>query len=324
MISSSIDHVCTRGDLGHGPGCARAVDLAARGVYRLGMAARPVWKGAISFGLVNIPISLYLAVESQKRTSFHLLHKEDHGRVRYRKVCEVDGEELGTEDIVRGYEVEKGSYIEITDEDLEEIDIGIEKAISIERFVQADEIDSFYFDRPYFLEPSRGAERSYALLHRALEESGRIGVARVVFRDRESIAALRPRGRALVLQTLRFATQLRSDQGLHLPSGEAAEVPEEQLELARLLIDRLAGPWEPEIWEDRYEAAVERLIARKLEGRPVPAAAPRAPAEVVDLAEILRKSLGEAALPARGEIRAKERPAARTKRGRSSTGRKKS
>src|SRR5690606_10914085 len=143
-------------------------------------------------------------------------------------------------------------------EDLESIDIGIEKAIAIERFVGREEIDTFYFDRPYFLEPSRGAERSYALLHRALEESGRIGLARVVFRDRENLAALRPRGRALALQTLRFEAQLRSDRGLNLPSGEAAEVPQDQLELAGLLIDRLAGPWEPERWEDRYEAALER------------------------------------------------------------------
>lgn len=290
-------------------------------VYRLGMAARPIWKGAISFGLVNIPVSLYLAVESQTRTSFHLLHKEDHGRIRYRKVCELDGEEVGSDEIVRGYEYEKGAYVEITNEDLEAIDIGIEKAITIERFVDREAIDSFYFDRPYFLEPSRGAERSYALLHRALEESGRIGVARVVFRDRENLAALRPRGRALSLQTLRFAAELRSDQALNLPSGEAAEVPEEQLELAGLLIDRLAGPWEPERWEDRYEAALQRMIARKLEGLPVPAAAPRPPAEVVDLAEILRRSLER---PAKGEIRAEEKPAARKSKARSSTRRKKS
>lgn len=291
-------------------------------VYRWGMAARPVFKGAISFGLVNIPVSLYLAVESRSRTSFHLLHKKDHGRVRYRKVCEIDGQELDASEIVRGYEVEKGSYLEITDEDLESIDIGMEKAIAIERFVGADEIDAFYFDRPYFLEPGRGAERSYALLHRALEESGRVGIARVVFRDRENIAALAPRGKALALQTLRFAAQVRDDQGLRLPSGEAAEVPAEQLELASLLIDRLAGPWEPEIWEDRYEAALERLIARKLEGRPLPSPAPRAPAEVVDLAEILRRSLGEKR-PERGALRTGERSAARRKRSPHSTSGKK-
>jgi len=284
--------------------------------------ARPVWKGAISFGLVNIPVSLYLAAKSQ-RTSFHQLHAPDHGRIRYRKICELEGKEVPSEEIVRGYEYEKGSYVEITDEDLEGIDIGVERAISIERFVEEGEIDAFYFDRPYFLEPGKGAERSYALLHRALVESGRVGVARVVFRDRESVAALRPRGRALALHTLRFAAEIRSDEGLHLPSGEAAEVPDEQLELARLLVDRLAGPWEPEMWEDRYEAALERLIARKLEGLPIPSARPRPPAEVVDLAEILRRSLAEKA-PAEGEIRTKERAAARRKKAPSSTGRKRS
>jgi DNA end-binding protein Ku len=285
--------------------------------------ARPVWKGAISFGLVNIPVSLYLAAKSQ-RTSFHQLHAPDHGRIRYRKICELEGKEVPSEEIVRGYEFEKDSYVEITDEDLEGIDIGVERAISIERFVEEKEIDAFYFDRPYFLEPAKGAERSYALLHRALLESGRVGVARVVFRDRESVAALRPRGRALVLHTLRFAADLRSEEGLHLPSGEAAEVPEEQLELARLLVDRLAGPWEPEQWEDRYEAALERLIARKLEGLPIPAARPRPPAEVVDLAEILRRSLAEKAPAEKGEIRAKERASARRKRAPSSSGKKRS
>lgn len=301
----------------------RRVVWAPRCVYPLTMAARPIWKGAISFGLVNIPISLYLAVESQTRTSFHLLHKEDHGRIRYRKVCERDGEEVGSDEIVRGYEYEKGAYVEVSNEDLEAIDIGIEKAITIERFVDREAIDSFYLERPYFLEPARGAERSYALLHRALEASGRTGVARVVFRDRENLAALRPRGRALALQTLRFEAQIRSDQGLKLPAGEAAEVPDDQLELAGLLIDRLSGPWEPERFEDRYEAAVERLIARKLEGLPAPRAQPRAPAEVVDLADMLRRSLGEDR-PAKGALRTEERSAARKSGARTSTRRKKS
>lgn len=276
------------------------------------MALRPVWKGAISFGLVNIPVSLYLAVQSE-RTSFRLLHKPDHGRIRYRKVCEIDGQEVPSDEIVRGYEYEKDAYVEVTDEDLESIDIGLERAISIERFVDGGSIDSFYFDRPYFLEPSRGAERSYALLRQAMEQSGKIGIARIVFRDRESLAALRPRGRGLALETLRFATQVRVDEGLHLPTGEAAEVPQDQVELALLLIDRLVGPWEPERWEDRYEEALERLIARKLEGLPAPPPAPARKAEVVDLAEILRRSLEkEGGKPAAaGRIRVREPEAAK-------------
>ena len=283
------------------------------------MVARPVWKGAISFGLVNIPVSLYLAVKSH-RTSFHLLHAPDQGRIRYRKFCELEDREVPSEEIVRGFEYGKGAYVEITDEDLDTIDIGIEKAISIERFVEEGEIDAFYFDRPYYLEPGKGAERPYALLHRAMRETGRVGVARVVFRDRESLAAVRPRGRALALHTLHFADEVRSDEGLHLPSGEAAEVPEDQLELARLLVDRLAGPWEPEQWEDRYEAALERLIARKLEGIPAPAARLRPPAKVVDLAEMLRRSLAQQG-PEKGGIRAP--PQASARRGRTSSTRRK-
>lgn len=276
------------------------------------MALRPIWKGAISFGLVNIPVSLYLAVQSE-RTSFRLLHQKDHGRIRYKKVCEIEGEEVPADEIVRGYEYEKGAYVEVTDEDLEGIDIGLERAISIERFVDGDAIDSFYFDRPYFLEPGRGAERSYALLSRALVESGKVGIARIVFRDRESLAALRPKGPLLTLETLRFATQVRHAEGLHLPSGEAAEVPRDQLELALLLVDRLVGPWEPELWQDRYEEALERLISRKLEGLPAQPPAPARVAEVVDLAEILRRSLREegGAPPTEGRARSEGRVEAR-------------
>lgn len=288
------------------------------------MAMRPIWKGAISFGLVNIPVSLYLAVQSE-RTSFHLLHAKDGGRIRYRKVCEVEGEEVPTDEIVRGYEYQKGEFVEITDEDLEGIDIGLERAVSIERFVDRGDIDSFYFDRPYFLEPAKGAERSYALLRQALEKSGKVGIARVVFRDRESLAALRPRGRALVLETLRFANEVRTDRALRLPEEEAEEVPKEQEELALLLVDRLVGPWAPEEFEDRYEAALGRMIARKLEGLPMPTPRPLPAAEVVDLAEILRKSLAREASGGRerGAIRAREPQAAKVGGGKRATTRRK-
>ncbi len=255
------------------------------------MAMRPTWKGSISFGLVNIPVSLYLATQSE-RISFHMLHAKDHGRVRYKRVCEIDGEEVPWGETIKGYEYEKGAYLPIENEDLESIDIGIAHTIDIRQFVEAAAIEPAFYDRPYFLEPARGGERAYALLREALIQSGKVGIARIVFRDRESLASVRPRGDGLALETLRFAAELRDDSSLRHPSGESARISAQQLELAQLLIDRLSGPWDPAAYQDRYDEAVERMIERKLEGRPAPEAPARAPpGQVIDLAKILRRSL---------------------------------
>ncbi|WP_373048468.1 Ku protein [Vulgatibacter sp.] len=270
------------------------------------MAMRPIWKGSISFGLVNIPVSIYLAARSE-RVGFKMLHAPDQGRIHYKRVCEVDGEEVPWEEIVKGYEYAKGRYVEITDEDLESIDIGLARTVDIVQFVDQEEIDPVFYDKPYFLEPTKGAERAYALLREALVRSGKVGIARVVFREREYLAAVRPRGEALALDTMRFATELRDQGELHLPAGAATELPEKQIDLALMLVEQLTAPWDPDKYADRYQEAVQRMIDRKLEGLPLPAAAP-APAtgEVIDLAEILRRSL-EQARPGGGE--AEERPA---------------
>ena len=271
------------------------------------MAMRPIWKGSITFGLVNIPVNLYLAAKSE-RVSFHMLHAKDQGRIRYKRVCELDGEEVGWDEIVKGYEYARGEYVEITNEDLDSIDIGLQRAVDIVQFVDSEEIDPIYYDRPYYLEPVRGAERSYALLLEALRRSGKVGIARVVFREREYLCAVRPRGDAIGLDTMRFASEVRAATDLHLPSGEATRVEDSQIDLALLLIDRLAAPWEPERYEDRYQEAVSRLIERKLEGVELPKAAPAPRAgKVIDLAEVLRRSLEEAEAeekPKRGERRA--------------------
>lgn len=281
------------------------------------MAMRPIWKGSISFGLVNIPVSLYLAAKSE-RTSFRMLHAKDRGRIQFKRFCEVEGKEVPWEEIVKGYEYAPGEYVEIADEDLESIDIGLERTVDIVQFVDPGEIDPFFYDRPYLLEPARGAERAYALLREALVRSGKVGIARVVFREREYLAAVRPKGEAIALDTMRFAAEIRDESELRLPSGAATELPEQQVELALMLIDRLVAPWQPEAFTDRYEEAVDRMIERKLEGKPVPAIRPAAPpGKVVDLAEVLRRSLERAGKmtaeagaeapsrrPARGERRA--------------------
>ena len=265
------------------------------------MAMRPIWKGSISFGLVNIPVSLYLAAKSE-RVSFKMLHAPDQGRIHYKRVCEVDGQEVPWEEIVKGYEYARGQYVEITDEDLESIDIGLARTVDIVQFVDQAEIDPVFYDKPYFLEPTKGAERAYALLREALVRSGKVGIARVVFREREYLAAVRPRGEALAMDTMRFASELRDQGELHLPGGAATDLPEKQIDLALMLVEQLSAPWDATAYEDRYQEAVQRMIERKLEGLPLPAAAPAVPTgEVIDLAEILRRSLEQARAPAKEE-----------------------
>lgn len=293
------------------------------------MAMRPIWKGSISFGLVNIPVSLYLAAKSE-RVSFKMLHAPDQGRIHYKRVCEVDEQEVPWDEIVKGYEYQRGEYVEINDEDLDGIDIGLSHVVDIVQFVDGVEIDPVFYDKPYYLEPSRGSERAYSLLREALVRSGKVGIARVVFREREYLAAVRPRGEMLGLDTMRFAAEIRDPAELHRPTGAAGDLPEQQMDLAMLLIDQLTAPWQPEAFTDRYQEAVSRMIDRKLQGLPAPtrAAAPRR-GEVIDLAEILRQSLaraqqdagavpavseetgteGEAEEAAREAPRAKKRPA---------------
>lgn len=295
------------------------------------MAMRPTWRGSISFGLVNIPVSLYLAAKSE-RVSFKMLHAPDQGRIHYKRVCEVDGEEVPWDEIVKGYEFRRGEYVEITDEDLDAIDIGLSQVIDIQQFVQSSEIDPVFYDKPYYIEPGRGAERAYALLREALLRSGKVGIARVVFREREYLAAVRPRGEGLALDTMRFASEIRDTGDLHLPAGAAADVADQQIDLAMMLIDQLSAPWDPEAFTDRYQEAISRMIDRKLEGLPAPARpAARPVGEIVDLAEILRQSLaraqgqgeagGEEAAPERGERRAPAPSrAARTARATGSSG----
>lgn len=273
----------------------------------LPMAMRPIWKGSISFGLVNIPVSLYLAAKSE-RVSFKMLHAEDQGRIHYKRVCEIDGQEVPWDEIVKGYEYAKGRYVPIDDEDLESIDIGLARTVDIVQFVEQAEIDPVFYDKPYFLEPVRGAERAYALLREALVRSGKVGIARVVFREREYLAAVRPRGDVLAMDTMRFAAELRDAGELHLPSGAATDLPDKQVDLALMLIEQLSAPWDPEAWTDRYQEAVQRMIERKLQGLPMPeVTAPAPTGEVIDLAEILRRSLEQAGAeekPPAGERRA--------------------
>jgi len=285
---------------------------------------RPIWTGSISFGLVNIPVKLYLAARSE-RFSFRMLHEKDHGPVQFRRFCSVEEREIPYEEIVRGFEFEKGRFVVIEDEDFERLERGPVRTVDIQQFVPAEQLNPMLFESPYYLEPVKGAERAYALLREALRRSGKVGISRVVLREREYLAAVHLADEALVLSTLRYATEVRDAGSLNIPEA-GLQLSEKQVDLAMLLVDQLSGDFQPESFKDDYHERVALMIQQKLEGVPAPERAPPGPpAQMVDLADVLQRSIDEAkrraapanaptTLPAEGEKRAPRHAAARSTR----------
>src|SRR5688572_23364552 len=233
--------------------------------------ARPLWKGAVAFGLVTVPVGLYSATERAEKLSFHLLHKKDGARIDYKRFCEKEDKEVPWSEIVKGYEYAKGRYVVLTDEDFEKAQTPATQAFDIRVFVSADEIDFLYFDTPYYLAPlGKGAAKTYALLRDALEESGRVGVGTIVLRQREHLAALEPSGSALVLTTMRFAHEVRPPRALDLPKARHGYQANE-LKLARQLIDALAAKWDPTDYKDTYTDVLKQVIRRKIGGKEIAA-----------------------------------------------------
>jgi DNA end-binding protein Ku len=253
---------------------------------------RAIWKGNISFALVSIPISLFSATR-RNELAFHYLHKKDMSTVSYRRFCDAEGTEVPWEEITRGYEYEKDQYVEITDEDLEKADVELTKTIQIQEFVREDEIDPVYFDKPYYLEPQKGGERAYALMREALAESKRVGIARVVLKSREHLAAVKAVGNMMTLQTMRFAHEIVDASSLNLPSK--AEVSKKEMDLAHTLIDSMSDTFDPNRYKDDYYEKVMDVIRMKVAGVAPEAPAPAGPrpAKVVDLMEVLKQSLNE-------------------------------
>jgi len=254
---------------------------------------RAIWKGNISFALVSIPISLFSATRKNE-LSFHYLHKKDMSPVSYKRFCDTEDVEVPWEEITRGYEYEKGQYIEITDEDLDKADIELTKAIQIVEFVHEDEIDPLYFDKPYYLEPQKGGERAYALMRDALAESKKVGIAKVVLKSREHLAAVKSIGNMMTLQTMRFAHEIVDAGSLNLP--QKAEISKKEMDLANTLIDSMSDRFDARKYKDDYYDKVLSLIQMKVAGvsPAAPAAVGPGPAKVVDLMEILKQSLTEA------------------------------
>jgi DNA end-binding protein Ku len=257
--------------------------------------ARAIWKGQISFGLVNVPVSLYSA-EQRKDLSFRLLDSRDSSRIRYERINEETGEEVPWDKVVKGYEYESGNYVLLSEEELETAAPALTKTIDIVQFVDKDDIDPMYFDKPYFLAPVKGSEKGYALLRDAMRKMDRAGIAQVVIRARGHIAALMPHEEALVLELLRFQDELRGVEEFDITAraGRGAGWNKE-LKLAEQLITGMTGDWRPEDYADEYRAAVKALINRRIKagdteevGEPEPVEAePR----TVNFMEALKESL---------------------------------
>jgi DNA end-binding protein Ku len=257
-----------------------------------------MWKGALSFGLVSIPVGMYPAT-TREDLSFRQLHAKDRSPISYRRFCVEENVEVPWAEIAKGYEYEKGEFVVMTQEDFDKAGVEATQTIDIRDFVPAEEIDFAYFEQPYYLEPQKTGAKAYALLRAALKRSGRIGVATVVLRQREHLAAVKVAGDVLMLTTMRFAHEIVPPTELAVPRGEAG-LDKREIDLALQLVDTLAGSFEPEKYHDQYRDALLKAIERKVEGREiaVPTAARKPPTKVVDLMHALEASLKAA--PARG------------------------
>jgi DNA end-binding protein Ku len=251
---------------------------------------RAIWKGAVTFGLVTVPVSLYSATRSND-LAFRLLHKKDTSPIDYRRFCEAEDVEVDWKDIVKGYEYDKGRFVVLTDEDFTRARVPATQTIEILDFVPGAEIDFSYFEHPYWLEPTKPGRKGYALLRAALEQSERVGIGKLVLRQREHLAALRPAGKGLMLTTMRFAHEIAPADSLDLPDGRGAD--KRELELALRLVDSLAGEWKPERYKDEYREVLLKAIEQKMRGKPIRGPAAAKPAKVIDLMTALRRSLQE-------------------------------
>ncbi|MCI0153505.1 Ku protein [Dermacoccus nishinomiyaensis] len=260
---------------------------------------RAIWKGAVSFGLVNVPVRLYSATENHD-VQFRQVHEKDGGRIKYQRVCSIDGEQVAYSDIAKGYETPEGQMVVLTDADLADLPLVTSKEIAVDRFVPAEQISPLVLDKVYYLEPDKAALKPYALLRSALEESGRVAVVTVSLRTRVTVAVLRVEGKAIVLQTLLWPDEVREPDFAVLEAK--AEVTDSEQAMAAMLVESLSGDFDPEAYEDTYEQAVREVVEAKLAGGEVkePEDKPEESAEVVDLLAALQASV-DRAKKARGE-----------------------
>ncbi|WP_189223630.1 non-homologous end joining protein Ku [Saccharothrix coeruleofusca] len=278
---------------------------------------RAVWRGAISFGLVTIGVRLYTATEEHD-FRFHQVHREDGGRIRYRRVCSVCGEEVAFADIAKGYELDDGRMVVMADEDFDKLPISTDHAIEVLEFVPAEEIDPIYLQRAYYLEPDKAAARPYVLLRSALERSGQLAVVKITVRQRESLAMVRAHGDLLVLHTMLWPDEVRKPDFEFL--DDDVEVRPQELRMAASLVESMAGSFDPGDFSDDYTEALQKVIAAKAEGAELPARPESVDSgEVVDLMTALERSVEQAR-----SARAGRGSAGRGSAGKGSAGRKSS
>jgi DNA end-binding protein Ku len=278
---------------------------------------RALWKGSLAFGLVNIPVELHTAVRSHL-PKFRLLHRADSAPIEYQRVCRRDGKPVAWQDLVKGYEYEKGQFVVLTKEDFETAAVEKTRTAEIIDFVDRNAIDDRFFETPYYVTPTRGSERAYAVLREALREAGKVGVARVFLREIQHLSVVEVVGPILVLTLMRFADELVSPETFSLPDTPRASAKE--LELARMLVENLSSEWRPDKYKDEYRENLMRVIRAKMKGKRVKLepAATQTDTKVVDLMSRLRESLERAkAMPGKATKKprgAKRGPAAGTRR----------
>jgi DNA end-binding protein Ku len=274
--------------------------------------ARSIWSGFLTFGLVSVPVGLYSATADQT-IHFHQLHRGTSNRIRYKKVDEASGEEVDNADIVNGYDVGGGEYVVVTREELKDVAPGRSETIEISDFVDLDQIDPVFFRSTYYLAPrGKGAERAYALLRQAMRETAKVGVATLILRDKEYLAAVRPGDEVLILETMYFADEIR-EPGEEFDTLQDATFDGRELEVAKQLVESLTVEWSPDAYHNSYRARVEDLIEQKREGQAVVFTEERPKSNVVDLTAALEASLAQAKDPAKQSAK-HQRPAARARR----------
>ena len=283
--------------------------------------ARALWKGSIAFGLVNIPVELHTAVRDS-RPRFRMLHADDKSPIKFERVCAREGTPVAWEDLVKGYEYQKGRFVVLTKEDFKHAALEKTRTVDIRNFVKGDEIDDRFFETSYYLTPAKGGERAYALLREAIRETGLVGIATIVLREAQHLAALEVKKDAMVLTLMRYAEELVDTSEFNFPAAKDVRKPE--LQMARTLVENLADKWDPSQYTDEYRANLMKIIKAKMKGKEAHLEAAEEPrqAEVVDLMERLRQSLQGASGGSGRRAGAKpvKKPAARRKtaaRGRS-------
>lgn len=255
---------------------------------------RAIWKGVIRFGLVNIPVSLYPAASEGESIKFRLLRGSDLSPIKNKRVAESDGCEVPWDHIVKGYEYKKDQFVILKEADFERVKLPSNHAVDIREFVKLDKIDPMFFDEPYYLAPDKGGEKAYALLREALRKTGKVGIAKVVLKTREHLAAVKPRGNALVLELMHFPDELANCEDLRLPGTR--EVGDKELHMAESLIQDMFSDWEPQKYRDEYRHGLMKVIEEKRvsDGKEIAEEKPekpKEPAEVLDLISVLRESL---------------------------------